>query len=77
MIAFVSDIMIYIVVIAAVWLIPAKLGGYGMVFEAADKFFNASSGATGIIPEAFVKLTAYATLALGSALAASRVSAIR
>ena len=36
MIAFVKDIMIYIVVIAAVWLIPAKLGGYAHVFDAAD-----------------------------------------
>src|SRR6476620_5393561 len=36
MIAFVKDIMIYIVVIAAVWLIPTKLGGYAHVFDAAD-----------------------------------------
>ncbi|WP_423198526.1 Sodium:solute symporter [Cupriavidus sp. H19C3] len=69
MIAFVKDIMIYIVVIVAVSIIPSKLGGYGMLFEAADKFFQAKGGATGIIlkPSQF---TAYATLALGSALAA-------
>ncbi|CDY77614.1 Acetate permease ActP (cation/acetate symporter) [Caballeronia glathei] len=69
MIAFVKDIMIYIVVIAAVWLIPTKLGGYATVFDAADKFFTAKGGATGIIlkPSQF---TAYASLALGSALAA-------
>jgi SSS family solute:Na+ symporter len=69
MIAFVKDIMIYIVVIAAVWLVPSKLGGYAMVFDAADKFFAAKGGATGIIlkPSQF---TAYASLALGSALAA-------
>jgi SSS family solute:Na+ symporter len=69
MIAFVKDIMIYIVVIAAIWLIPAKLGGYGAVFDAADKFFTAKGGATGITlkPSQF---TAYASLALGSALAA-------
>src|SRR6266550_4808560 len=35
LIAFVKDIMIYIVVIAAVVLIPSKLGGYGAVFAAA------------------------------------------
>lgn len=69
MIAFVKDIMIYIVVIAAVWLIPAKLGGYEHVFDAADQYFKAKGGPTGIIlkPGQF---TAYASLALGSALAA-------
>ncbi|WP_322102132.1 monocarboxylate uptake permease MctP [Paraburkholderia sp. J41] len=69
MIAFVKDIMIYIVVIAAVCLIPVKLGGYGHVFDAADTYFKAKGGATGILlkPSQF---TAYASLALGSALAA-------
>lgn len=69
MIAFVKDIMIYIVVIAAVWLIPAKLGGYGAVFDAADHYFTLKGGTTGILlkPEQY---TAYASLALGSALAA-------
>ncbi|CAG2145849.1 monocarboxylate uptake permease MctP [Cupriavidus numazuensis] len=68
MIAFVKDIMIYIVVIAAISVIPSKLGGYGALFHAADTFFTAKGGATGIIlkPSQF---TAYATLALGSALA--------
>ncbi|CAG9177820.1 monocarboxylate uptake permease MctP [Cupriavidus pinatubonensis] len=68
MIAFVKDIMIYIVVIAAISVIPSKLGGYGALFHAADTYFNAKGGATGIIlkPSQF---TAYATLALGSALA--------
>src|SRR6267378_1773034 len=63
LIAFVKDIMIYIVVIAAVVLIPSKLGGYGAVFAAADQAFQAK-GAGGI------QHVAYATLALGSALAA-------
>ncbi|GAB6852097.1 monocarboxylate uptake permease MctP [Paraburkholderia kururiensis] len=69
MIAFVKDIMIYIVVIAAVCLIPVKLGGYSHVFDAADTYFKAKGGATGILlkPSQF---TAYASLALGSALAA-------
>ncbi|MEA3122942.1 MAG: solute:Na+ symporter, family, partial [Paraburkholderia sp.] len=69
MIAFVKDIMIYIVVIAAVCLIPAKLGGYAHVFDAADAHFKAKGGVTGILlaPSQF---TAYASLALGSALAA-------
>jgi solute:Na+ symporter, SSS family len=69
MIAFVKDIMIYIVVIAAVWLIPLKLGGYAHVFDSADQFFQAKGGATGIILKP-AQFTAYASLALGSALAA-------
>jgi solute:Na+ symporter, SSS family len=69
MIAFVKDIMIYIVVIAAVWLIPMKLGGYAHVFDSADQFFKAKGGATGIVLKP-AQFTAYASLALGSALAA-------
>ncbi|SAL26378.1 Na+/solute symporter [Caballeronia arvi] len=69
MIAFVKDIMIYIVVIAAVWLIPLKLGGYAHVFDSADQYFKAKGGPTGIILQPG-QFTAYASLALGSALAA-------
>jgi SSS family solute:Na+ symporter len=68
LIAFVKDIMIYVVVIAAVVLIPSKLGGYGAVFAAADQAFQAK-GAGGILLGAGQHV-AYATLALGSALAA-------
>ncbi len=69
MIAFVKDIMIYIVVIAAIIIIPKQLGGYGHVFQAADTFFQAKGGATGIVLKP-TQFTAYASLALGSALAA-------
>jgi len=69
MIAFVKDIMIYIVVIVAVCLIPSKLGGYAAVFDSADAFFAAKGGATGIILQPS-QIFAYASLALGSALAA-------
>jgi len=69
MIAFVKDIMIYIVVIAAIWLIPSNLGGYGSVFDAADHFFTAKGGVTGIILKPS-QYTAYASLAFGSAMAA-------
>jgi solute:Na+ symporter, SSS family len=69
MIAFVKDIMIYIVVIAAILLIPTKLGGYGAVFDTADKYFAAKGGAGGIVLHP-AQFTAYASLALGSALAA-------
>jgi SSS family solute:Na+ symporter len=68
LIAFVKDIMIYIVVISAIALIPARLGGYGAVFDAADQAFKAKgSGGILLAPTQYV---AYATLALGSALAA-------
>jgi len=69
LIAFVKDIMIYIVVLVAVVIVPAKLGGYGAVFAAANDAFVAKGGATGLLlkPE---QMLPYATLALGSALAA-------
>ncbi|UGV28495.1 sodium:solute symporter family protein [Rhodopseudomonas boonkerdii] len=68
LIAFVKDIMIYIVVIAAVALIPIKLGGYANVFEAAGEAYKAK-GAGGLLLNDS-QYVAYATLALGSALAA-------
>ena len=69
LIAFVKDIMIYIVVLVAVVIVPYKLGGYGAVFSAANDAFDAKGGATGIILKPGQYL-AYATLALGSAFAA-------
>jgi solute:Na+ symporter, SSS family len=69
LIAFVKDIMIYIVVLVAVVVVPAKLGGYGAVFAAANDAFVAKGGATGLILKPSQMLP-YATLALGSALAA-------
>ena len=68
LIAFVKDIMIYIVVLVAVALIPLKLGGYGAVFDAADAAFKAKG--SGGITLSGAQLLPYATLALGSALAA-------
>ena len=68
LIAFAKDIMIYIVVLVAVAVIPWRLGGYGAVFEAAEAGFKAK-GAGGILL-APAQLWPYATLALGSALAA-------
>jgi SSS family solute:Na+ symporter len=68
LIAFVKDAMIYVAVIAAVALIPGKLGGYAAVFDAADQAFKAKgSGGILLAPD---QVVAYATLALGSALAA-------
>ncbi|HEY0233678.1 MAG TPA: sodium:solute symporter, partial [Afipia sp.] len=68
LIAFVKDIMIYIVVLVAVVLVPAKLGGYGAVFSAANDAFTArGSGSLLLKPGQYLP---YASLALGSALAA-------
>ena len=69
LIAFVKDLMIYIVVLVAVVLVPMKLGGYGAVFHSAGEAFAAKGGATGLTlkPQ---QMLPFATLALGSALAA-------
>ncbi len=68
LIAFVKDAMIYIVVFAAIALIPLKLGGYRAVFDAADAAFKAKgSGGILLAPNQYV---AYASLAFGSAMAA-------
>ncbi|MGJ7525273.1 monocarboxylate uptake permease MctP [Variovorax sp. GB1P17] len=69
LIAFVKDLMIYIVVLVAVVLVPMKLGGYGHVFQAAGDAFAAKGGATGLTLKPAQYLP-YASLALGSALAA-------
>ena len=68
LIAFVKDIMIYVVVLVAVAIIPLKLGGYGAVFAAADAAFTAK-GSGGIVLRPAQYLP-YATTALGSAMAA-------
>jgi len=69
LIAFVKDIMIYIVVIAAILVLPLRYGGYAHIFRAAGVHYATQHGAASLIlpPAGF---SAYATLALGSALAA-------
>jgi SSS family solute:Na+ symporter len=68
LIAFVKDVMIYIVVLTAIAFIPLKLGGYSAIFSAADAAFKAKgSGGVLLAPSQYLS---YATLALGSALAA-------
>jgi len=65
-IAIVKDVLIYLTALAAVVIVPIKLGGYGSIFAAIpmDKVILAVPGAntTGAYGS-------YATLALGSALA--------
>lgn len=59
MIALVKDVLIFIVVIAAVTVIPARLGGYGRIFAAVPR---------GKLLLAPAQYGSYATLAFGSAL---------
>jgi SSS family solute:Na+ symporter len=73
LIAFVKDTLIYLVVIVAVIYIPHKLGGWGNIFDAADKKFNATppppqGPADGTLLASAQQL-GYSTLALGSAAA--------
>ncbi|WP_433323666.1 monocarboxylate uptake permease MctP [Spirillospora sp. CA-294931] len=69
LIAFVKDILIYLVIIVAVLYIPGKLGGWGEIFGAAEaKFEKSPAPNDGILLDATNQLN-YATLALGSALA--------
>jgi SSS family solute:Na+ symporter len=73
LIALVKDALIYITVLVAVIYIPSKLGGFGHIFDAAKSALPHKTTPTGK-PAAFLPGTtaaqqAYATLALGSALA--------
>ncbi|WP_433205176.1 monocarboxylate uptake permease MctP [Dactylosporangium sp. CS-047395] len=69
LIAFVKDILIYIVILVAVFYLPSKLGGWGSIFDAADAKFDKTPAATdGILLNADNQVQ-YFTLALGSALA--------
>lgn len=65
LIAFVKDTLIYLTIIVAVIVIPVKLGGWDVIFGAAEEKF---SGTSGVLLPATGQL-GYATLALGSALA--------
>ena len=78
-IAFVKDAMIYVFIVAAIVVIPYQLGGFGAIFAAAQKIFDAKIAA-GAAATPAVKVTAgltlapaqigpYITLAIGSAMA--------
>lgn len=67
LIAFVKDAMIYIAVIAAIVVIPVKLGGYGTIIDTAQQALAAKGGGILLRSNQYI---AYATVALGSALAA-------
>lgn len=67
LIAFVKAMLIYPVIIAAVLILPAKLGGWGSIFHAASAKFPPPGG-HGVLLGANSQLE-YVTLALGSAFA--------
>ncbi|HEY9354592.1 MAG TPA: sodium:solute symporter family protein, partial [Nocardioides sp.] len=81
LIAFVKDSLIYIVIIVAIIYIPSQLGGWGNIFETVQNSFdtfnteNADAIAAGdaapkaLFPTQAAGQWAYASLALGSALA--------
>ena len=68
LIAIVKDVMLYIMVLAAVLIIPARLGGYGHVFAVASSTLALHTPPASIIlrPAQFMS---YSSLALGSAMA--------
>jgi SSS family solute:Na+ symporter len=68
LIAIVKDVMLYVMVLVAIFVIPARLGGYAHVFAAASTTLGKHSPPASIIlrPAQFMS---YASLALGSAMA--------
>jgi SSS family solute:Na+ symporter len=68
LIALVKDLMIYIVVLAAVAVIPAQLGGYATMFHAAER--TLATHGSGSLLLAPAQVAPYGSLAFGSALAA-------
>jgi SSS family solute:Na+ symporter len=73
LIAFVKDTLIYVTVIVAIIYIPGKLGGWGHIFSASTAHLETVNPATGKPYGSIVVMPAgewaFATLALGSALA--------
>jgi SSS family solute:Na+ symporter len=65
LIAFVKDTLIYVVILVAIFYIPAKLGGWDVIFGAAEKKFAATNGTLLNAGNQWQ----YVTLAFGSALA--------
>ncbi len=68
LIAFVKDTLIYVTVIAAITIIPARLGGWSHIFAASQSALAAKSkpGSILLLPSQYF---AYATWAFGSSLA--------
>ncbi|MEA2155383.1 MAG: solute:Na+ symporter, family [Solirubrobacteraceae bacterium] len=69
LIAVVKDALIYVVILVAVIYIPSKIGGFGAMFDAAEKALPTHAKPGALIPKGADAQIAYATLAFGSALA--------
>jgi solute:Na+ symporter, SSS family len=69
LIAVVKDLLIYATILVAIIYIPGKLGGFGSIFDAAGKALPTHTKPGSLIPGTADAQAAYATLALGSALA--------
>jgi solute:Na+ symporter, SSS family len=69
MIALVKDTLIYATVIVAIVYIPSKLGGWDNIFGAASQALPERDEPGALIPGTSDAHVAYATLALGSAMA--------
>jgi SSS family solute:Na+ symporter len=69
LIAIVKDTLIYVTIIVAVIYIPSKIGGFGAMFDAAEKALPTRAKPGALIPGVADAQVAYATLAFGSALA--------
>ncbi|SEG49076.1 solute:Na+ symporter, SSS family [Bryocella elongata] len=65
-IAIVKDIMLYVMVIAAIIIVPLKLGGYAHIFASAQTALAAHKASTLLRPPQYL---GYSTLAIGSAIA--------
>ena len=72
-IAFVKDALIYLVILVAIVYLPSTVGGWGQIFTAAQQKMSSINPATGRPIGVFIPPSqsywAYATLALGSAMA--------
>ncbi|MCW3000840.1 MAG: Na+/solute symporter [Conexibacter sp.] len=69
LIAVVKDVLIYVTIIVAVIYIPSKLGGFGHIFDTAGAALAKKDPPGALIPGTTDAQVAYATLALGSAMA--------
>jgi SSS family solute:Na+ symporter len=69
LIAVVKDVLIYVTIIVAVIYIPSKLGGFGNIFDTAGEALSKKDPPGALVPGTTDAQVAYATLALGSAMA--------
>jgi solute:Na+ symporter, SSS family len=73
LIAFVKDAMIYIFILAVIVIVPYQLGGFGPIFAAAEKAYQAKLAANAVGAAGVTlmpgQIGPYITLAIGSAMA--------